>query len=67
MATATVADRINRAAASLDGVSSILNDMVDTADFDTARQVFALADLLDRINSDLSNVAAEIGKGRNHD
>lgn len=61
MAIESVADRVNKAAAALDGVASILSDWVQSEDLTLSRQVFTMADLLERISSELSKIGSELG------
>lgn len=60
MANESVSDRINLAAASIEGVASFLNEMVQSECMETSKQAFALADLLTRISSDLSRIGTEV-------
>lgn len=60
MARESVSDRLNRAAASIEGVASFLNDMVQSEDKEAAKQAFAHADLLARISDELSDLGTEV-------
>lgn len=60
MATESVRDRINHASASIDGVVSILEDMVDSDDHRVSRQAYAVADLMKRIGFELSELATRV-------
>lgn len=62
MATESVADRVNKAAASVDGVASVVNDWVQSDDLNLSRQAYAMGDLLERISADLSRMASELEK-----
>lgn len=62
MATESVTARLNHIAASIDGVASLLHEMVQSSDAALSRQAFALADLCERNSQDLSEIASSLGR-----
>jgi hypothetical protein len=62
MATESVTARLNHIAASVDGVASLLQEMVQSSDPEVSRQAFALADLCERNSQELGAIATALGR-----
>lgn len=62
MATESVSTRIETASASIDGVASILQTMVQSEDTQISRAAYACCDLLERISDELDQVAVSVHK-----
>lgn len=61
-AAETASIRLHHAAGVVDGVACVLEGFVQHADTEVSRQMFALADLLDRVSTDLSTLADEASR-----
>lgn len=62
MAIESIQNRINKITASMAGVSSFLEELVQDDDVAISNQAFAMSDLLDRLINDLDGIAIEVGK-----
>ena len=62
MTTHSLADRIEAASCSIDGVAAFLMDLVQSPDLQVSRMAYAMGDLLQRLGGDLDEVALEVKK-----
>lgn len=63
MATESVATKLNTLAASLDGLSGVMGSIVDIDNIIYAhRAAFVAAELLDRLNAEVSQLALQVSR-----
>lgn len=62
----SITARIQHISGGVDGAAAILQELVSSQDVDVSRQTFAVADLLERLSTELDQVASLVQTMESH-